>query len=79
MAEIVFTAEVVKVQTLQDNGIRVTLDLSENDISIMAQLAECKRAGAVLSVKASPILINKEKEGAAKGRKQQPAWQTPQG
>jgi hypothetical protein len=76
---ITFTAAVAKVSTLADGGIRVTLDLDESSVMAMAQLVECKRAGAVLSIKASPILINKENSSATKGRKQQSEWQAPEG
>lgn len=52
-----FTAEIIKVQQLQnDLAIRITLDLPESMIMVMAQLAECKRAGALLKVQAEPIL-----------------------
>jgi hypothetical protein len=50
-----FVATVYKVQTLADNGIRVTLDMDENSTMIMAQLAECQRFGAVLKVIVKPI------------------------
>lgn len=50
MKPIEFVAVVYKVQTLVDNGIRVTLDLSEDSILQMAQLAECQRFGAILEV-----------------------------
>ena len=45
---IVFVATVYKVQTLVDNGLRVTFDLSEGDIMQAAQLMECKREGIPL-------------------------------
>lgn len=58
MAELIeFPAEIIKIQQLQhDLAIRVTLDLPESCIMQMAQLAECKRAGAVLQIKAEPII-----------------------
>lgn len=43
-----FSASVYKVQTLTDNGVRVTLDLPETAIPQMAMLAECQREGIVL-------------------------------
>lgn len=52
---ITFQAVVYKVQTLVDNGIRVTLDLPETSIMQMAQLAECKRAGVPLDMIAKPM------------------------
>ena len=48
-----FTGSVYKVQTLTDNGVRVTLDLPETAIPQMAMLAECQREGIVLNFKAS--------------------------
>ena len=60
MAELIeFPAEIIKVQQLQhDMAIRITLDLPESCIMQMAQLAECKRAGAVLRIKAEPFVEN---------------------
>lgn len=49
-----FEAEVYKVQTLVDGGVRITLNLSEGSIMQMAQLAECQRFGVVLNVVATP-------------------------
>ena len=47
---IVFSAEVVKVQTLVDNGIRITLDLPEQAIEAAAILMALKRQGSALNV-----------------------------
>ena len=47
-----FVAEIIKVQTMESGAIRVTLDLPEHETVLMAKLAECKRMGAVLEVKA---------------------------
>ena len=52
--KIEFQAEVIRVQTMESGAIRVVLDLSEDSIMQMAQLAECKRWGAVLNVEATP-------------------------
>lgn len=49
-SEIVFEAIVQKVQTLADNGVRVTLDLPETAIMQMAMLAQAKINGLVLEV-----------------------------
>lgn len=49
---IIFHAEVNKVQTLSDGGIRVTFDLPEDEIEQMAMLAECKRVGMYLIITA---------------------------
>jgi hypothetical protein len=47
---VTFVAEVVKVQTLADHGLRVTLDLSEDDVIAVAKLMEFKRHGVVAKV-----------------------------
>jgi len=52
--KIEFQAEVIRVQTMADGAIRVIMDMSEDSIMQMAQLAECKRWGAVLNVEAVP-------------------------
>lgn len=49
-----FVAEVVKVQTLSDQGLRLTLDLSEDEIAAAAKLMECKRAGVAVKVMVEP-------------------------
>ena len=48
--KIEFIAEVYKVQTLVDNGIRLTLDLPETAIQQAAMLMEIRREGI-------PILV----------------------
>jgi hypothetical protein len=54
MNAITFPATVYKVQTMEkDLGIRVTLDLSEDNIPEMAMLAECRRQGIPLIFTAS--------------------------
>ena len=52
--QIEFTAQVYKVQTLTDNGIRVAFDLPETCSMQMAQLAECQRFGVLLKITAIP-------------------------
>jgi len=44
-------AEVVKVQTLCDGGIRVTLDLPESAIAQMAELAKCQQDGVLVKIR----------------------------
>jgi len=59
-----FDAIVYKVQTLVDQGLRVTLDLPENAVIAAAQLMALKRAGAVLHVEIvpdkQPVSVGKE-------------------
>lgn len=49
---ITFPAEVYKVQTLVDGGIRVTLDLPESGADVMGELAKCQQNGIVLEIEA---------------------------
>lgn len=49
-----FTAEIVKIQTLVDHGLRVTLDLPEDEIAAAAKLMECKREGVAVKVMVAP-------------------------
>ena len=49
-----FIAQVARVQTMADGGIRVVLDLPETASMVMAQLAECQRFGVVLEVEVTP-------------------------
>jgi hypothetical protein len=53
MSEIRFVAEVYKVQTLVDHGVRITLDLPEDCIPQMAMLAEAQRQGIPLTFTAT--------------------------
>ena len=55
-----FLAQVSKVQTLADGGLRVTLDLSEKDIKQAGELMQVKQAGAVIEVVAVPVYAEKE-------------------
>ena len=59
--EITFPAEIIKVQTMVDYGIRLTLDLPENCVMQAAQLMECLRAGATLNVKAKVVIAKIER------------------
>ena len=57
MEPIRFDAEVYKVQTLVDGGVRVTLNLPETAIMQMGQLAECQRFGVVINITCKPIIL----------------------
>ena len=50
MAAIKFVAEVKKVQTTTDGGIRLTLDLPEDGREVMADLANCQQNGVYLTI-----------------------------
>ena len=49
-----FVAEVYKVATLVDNGLRITLNLPEQAIMQAAELMACKREGVALKVVCTP-------------------------
>lgn len=63
-----FTATVYKVQTLADNGIRVTLDLSEGETLTMARLAECQRFGVGLRLIATAEHRNDRPDTGKRGK-----------
>jgi hypothetical protein len=50
-----FQAEVSKVSTLADGGIRIVLDLPETAIDTAKKLMEARQAGAILEIAAIPI------------------------
>lgn len=65
MAEaLTFPAQVVKVQTLVDSGLRLTLDMPETEIVAFAWLAQCKRDGIALNITAQPLHNNNEQYDA---------------
>lgn len=49
-----FSAQVARVQTLVDGGLRVTLDLPEDSVVAVAQLMEFKRLRIYLQVECKP-------------------------
>ena len=61
-----FIADVAKLQTLADGGIRVTLDLPEDAVEQMAQLANVKRGGAVLEIAAVPVYMASAEDNGRK-------------
>ena len=66
---ITFPAQIVKVQTLADGGLRVTLDLPETAILAAAHLMECKRQGIPGDVVFKPnvTICGNETEKRAEG------------
>jgi predicted transcriptional regulator len=54
-AVIKFQAQVSKVTTLADGGLRVVLDLSETDIETAKSMMQAKQQGAFLEIAAVPI------------------------
>lgn len=60
--KILFVAQIARIQTMTDGSLRVTLDLPESAIMPVAQLMECKRAGAILEVTAEPRIEQKSEQ-----------------
>lgn len=52
---IAFPAEIIKVQTMVDGAIRLTLDLPADQIQTAAKLMEAKQRGAILEVAAVAV------------------------
>jgi hypothetical protein len=51
-----FTAQVARVTTLADGGIRLILDLSETEIEVAKLMMEARQRGALLEVAAVAVL-----------------------
>lgn len=52
--KIQIVGQVYKVQTLVDGGIRVTIDLPETAVNVMAQLAQLQISGTAIKVTVTP-------------------------
>jgi hypothetical protein len=50
-----FSAQVYKIQTTIDMGIRITLDMGEGDTDIAKKLMDIRRAGGLLEIAAVPV------------------------
>ena len=57
---IVFPAEIIKVQTMVDGAIRLTLDLPADQIQNAAKLMEAKQRGATLEIAAVAVRQDNE-------------------
>jgi hypothetical protein len=80
-----FTAQVARVQTLADGGLRVTLDLPEHEIEAAAMLMAFKVYGKVGRVTYAPVdepekqvETGDETGGVEKGPKRKSKWKAPQ-
>ena len=50
-----FPAEIIKVQTMVDGAIRLTLDLPAGELGAAMKLMEAKQRGAILEVAAVAV------------------------
>lgn len=60
-----FNAQVAKVQTLADGGIRIILDLPETAIDTATKMMQVRQMGALLEIVALPV----KKKNGRKSRK----------
>jgi hypothetical protein len=51
-----FKAQVSKVTTMSDGGLRVVLDMAESEIEVAKKMMQVKQAGAILEVVAVAVL-----------------------
>jgi len=56
-----FSAQVAKVTTLADGGIRITLDLPETDIDTATKMMQVRQGGGILEVAAVPVKAKHER------------------
>ncbi len=66
---VTFQAQVARVQTLADGGLRVTLDLPESAIESAACLMAFKRFGVVGDVTYKPVEQQDERNNGEQHRK----------
>ena len=52
--------EVIRVQTMRDNAIRITLEMPEHMIPQMGMFAECQRKGIYLSGEFTAVIKKAE-------------------
>jgi len=76
-----FTAEVARVQTLADGGLRVILDLPATAVKSIQDLIAVRQLGAVLEIAAVPLIYNKEqsKNAIPERKKRKSKWTTAEG
>ena len=60
MDAIEFSAQVARVQTLADGGLRFTLDAPEQCVMQAAELMTCKRFGVALEVTCSALEVERD-------------------
>jgi len=60
---------VYKVQTLVDNGVRISIDLPETAIMQAAMFMECQRMGVILDIEARPQEANTAAGDTPDGKK----------
>jgi hypothetical protein len=82
MSEVIqFPAQIIKVQTMQDGAIRLTLDLPETQIETARLLMECRARGGLLEIAAVAIdqvvtVKQQENNAISKRPNGKSAWQT---
>jgi hypothetical protein len=62
-----FSAQVFKVQTLIDGGLRLTLDIGQIDPAVIVALFDAKQPGIILECAAVAVRPDKQKENRENG------------
>ena len=57
-----FKAQVAKVQTMADGGLRLILDMAETEIETATKMMQAKQAGCVLECAVLAVSMDKPKE-----------------
>lgn len=55
-----FSAQVSKVTTLADGGLRIVFDIAETEIEVAKQMMQVKQAGAILQIAAVSIVEKRD-------------------
>lgn len=79
-----FPAQIIKLQTMVDGAIRLTLDLPETQIETTKLLMECKIRGGLLEIAAVPVeqvvSVKQKENNAIQTRPERKSeWQTEEG
>ena len=69
-----FKAQVFKVQSMIDGGLRLTLDLGEVTPETIIALFEAKRPGVLLEVAALAVVKQQENNAIPEGQKRKSEW-----
>jgi hypothetical protein len=63
MEAVEFEGAIWKVTTLADGGIRITIDLAENNVMQAAELMEIRRQGFAVRARLEPIELRNDGTG----------------
>lgn len=73
-----FVAEIYKVQTLVDRGLRVTLDLPETAAIEAAKMMQFQVIGVAVRVEVEPLQNREDQRAISEGAKRKSRWSAAQ-